>query len=100
MSRIVAPPLGLTLSDIRAVLRWFRSRQGALGGELQNGTIALVNNGVPSFRRLLAILDGPDSGLKLLEIDEPWEREIKALFSAYRRLRRAERRLSEEICDD
>ncbi len=84
-----------TAADVAALSRWFRSPVGPLHAELKTGSISLVEYGdVPTLRRLLTILDGPESGLKQLELFESRQavREVRALFRAYRRVRRMEQR--------
>ena len=97
----MASPEGLTLADLRALVRWMRSSVGPLAMEWEAGSLTLPDGGVPSFRKLLALLDGPERGVLQIDIfgSERSVKEIRALFSAYRRLKRAERRMHQRCRD-
>jgi formylglycine-generating enzyme required for sulfatase activity len=96
MRRIVAPVEGLTLADLRSLVRWMRSKHSPLRQEWEAGVIGRADYpGVPPYRWVLQMLDGSPSNVRQIEVDEFARDDIRALFSAYRRLRRAERRLAE-----
>jgi hypothetical protein len=96
MRRIVAPVEGLTLADLRSLVRWFRSRRSLIYAEWDAGAIGRVGySGAPPFRWVLQMLDGSEADVRQIEVDIVFRDDIRALFSAYRRLRRAERRLAD-----
>lgn len=100
MSRTWWPVEYRTLGDLRSLLRWMRSSLGPLAQEWRAGSLTLPDTaGVPSYRKLLAHLDADETAVRQIDIygNDESVREIRALFSAYRRLRRAERRMAEHV---
>ena len=84
-----------TAADITALVRWMRSTLGPLHSEFECGSISPEDDAPLSFRQLLMILDGPEAGVRRLDLFGGGQavREIKAMFAAYRRLRRLEQRI-------
>lgn len=87
-----------TLGDLRSVSRYFRSRYGPLYDEIDLGALTMAVTGEPiTLRRLLQILDADDVAVRQIDIygNEHDVKAVHAMFSAYRRLRRAEKRLAD-----
>lgn len=96
MTRTWFPPENRTLGDLRACLRWFRSRHGPLHAEFETGNLSTEPDGVLSFRGLLKRLDGSQRDVDGIDIFTG-AREVNALFSMYRRMRRAEQRAAHAL---
>lgn len=95
MTRTWFPHENRTLGDLRSLLHWFRSKHGPLYREWECGTLGLKDQpGVIPFRRLLKLLGGSERDVQLIDIDDVpvTTREVRAMFSMYRRMRRAEAR--------
>lgn len=91
--------LGATKGDLASLVRWFRSRYGPLCAEAESGSLTMAVTGEAiTFRRLLQILDADEVAVRQIDIfgSATSVTEVRALFSAYRRLRRAQRRVREE----
>lgn len=94
----LATPVGLTKADLEAIVRWFRSAYGPLAAEIESGSLTTEDGDALTLRRLLQILDGPESGVRRIDIFGAARsvKEIRALLSTYRRACRAARRIKAE----